>query len=234
MRQVIIHDHEECVPILLVAGANVNTINHPSGRDAVMSPIDVGTSALMTAIRLDKRGAFDQLLKAGADVNLVSNRGHTALVIASLEGNVYMAKHLLKANCRVNKITGMTQNALIHHLKHMLPKFMDYGRPHPKYRKPQNKDFSGLLFAAGEMLDDEELNEMLQDVLHLKDEKMQLKHICREAIRKHLLDLDPHRHLFDRIPRLGLPEVMNQYLLHYASLDDDNDVTDDDDSDDDK
>ena len=234
LRQVIIHGHEECVPLLLVAGANVNTIYYPSGRDAVMSPIDVGTSALMTAIRLDKRGAFDQLLKAGADVNVVSNTGHTALTLAALEGNVYMAKHILKANCRVNKIAGMTQNALTHHLKHMLPKFMDYDRPYPKCRRTKYKDISRLLFAAGEMLDDEELNEMLQDDLHLKDEKMQLKHICREAIRNHLLDLYPHQHLFYRVPELGLPEMIKEYLLYDESLDDDIDATDDDDNCDDE
>ena len=35
--------------------------------------------------------------------------------------------------------------------------------------------------------------------------RLHLKHICREAIRKHLLNLDPHTHLFGRVPRLGLP-----------------------------
>ena len=232
LRQVIIHGHEECVPLLLVAGANVNTIYHPSGRDAVMSPIDVGTSALMTAIRLDKRGAFDQLLKAGADVNVVSNTGHTALVIASLEGNVYMAKHLLKANCRVNKMAGMTQNALTHHLKHMLPKFIGYDRPYSKYRRPKNKDISSLLFAAGEMLDDgdDDIDDLAG--LGLKDIKMQLKHICREAIRKHLLYLDPQSNLFSRIPFLGLPHMINQYLVYDQSLDDDSDNKDDNNDDD--
>ena len=43
--------------------------------------------------------------------------------------------------------------------------------------------------------------------------------MCGEAIRKHLLDLDPHRHLFSRVPRLGLPRSLTEYLLYDMSLD---------------
>ena len=49
--------------------------------------------------------------------------------------------------------------------------------------------------------------------------KFNLKHLCREAIRKHLLKLDPHTHLFDRVPRLGLPSLLTEYLLYDMSLD---------------
>ena len=49
-------------------------------------------------------------------------------------------------------------------------------------------------------------------------ERFQLKHICREAIRTHLLRLNPRRHLFGRVPRLGLPASMTSYLLYNTSL----------------
>ena len=55
----------------------------------------------------------------------------------------------------------------------------------------------------------------LQDELKLNLEH--LKH-CREAIRKHLIDLDPHAHLFNRIPQLGLPSLLTDYLLFDISL----------------
>ena len=32
-------------------------------------------------------------------------------------------------------------------------------------------------------------------------------------IREHLLHLDPHTHLFGRVPRLGLPAALTDYLL---------------------
>ena len=61
----------------------------------------------------------------------------------------------------------------------------------------------------------------IPDCLTFHDSQLQLKHICREAIRKHLLDLDPHQHLFGRIPKLGLPFALINYLLYGQSLDDD-------------
>ena len=45
-----------------------------------------------------------------------------------------------------------------------------------------------------------------------------LSHLCREAIRNHLLDIDRHENLFVRVPRLGLPPVLNDYLLYNVSL----------------
>ena len=79
-----------------------------------------------------------------------------------------------------------------------------------------------LLFAAGEKIHSN-FSQRAQNILKLEEPGIKLKHICREAIRKHLLDLDPHQHLFNRIHRLGLPELLNLYLLYGESLDGDND-----------
>ena len=50
---------------------------------------------------------------------------------------------------------------------------------------------------------------------------LSLKHLCREAIRKHLLELDPHSHLFGRVPKLGLPTLLNEYLLYDVTFEND-------------
>ena len=47
--------------------------------------------------------------------------------------------------------------------------------------------------------------------------KLNLKHICRRMIRKHLLKLDRHKNLFVRIPQLGLPSIITEYLLYGMS-----------------
>ena len=47
---------------------------------------------------------------------------------------------------------------------------------------------------------------------------MQLKHMSRQVIRKHLIDVDPHTHLFGRIPQLPLPSALKEYLLYNISL----------------
>ena len=72
--------------------------------------------------------------------------------------------------------------------------------------------------------------EILQDLpeeIKFEEEKLQLKHICRETIRKHLLKLDHHSNLFGRIPDLSLT-ALNKCLLFHVSLDDDDDDDDDD------
>ena len=69
-------------------------------------------------------------------------------------------------------------------------------------RKSKSGDICQLVFAAGETLDGIP-DEKIPDCLKFDDVQFELKHICREAIRKHLLNLDPHSHLFGRVPRLG-------------------------------
>ena len=93
---------------------------------------------------------------------------------------------------------------------------------------PKYKDICMLLFAAGEtvfrvFISDDFHKKRLQNILKLEDPGIQLNHICSEAIRKHLLDLDPHSNLFCRIPLLGLPALLNLYLLYSESLDNDDD-----------
>ena len=87
-------------------------------------------------------------------------------------------------------------------------------------RGEKRKDICRLLFAAGETPDgipDDEI----PDCLKFDDLQLGLKHICREVIRKHLLSLDPHTHLFGRVLRLGLPSSLTEYLLYNQTLDDD-------------
>ena len=58
------------------------------------------------------------------------------------------------------------------------------------------------------------------EYLFHKELQMCLKHLCREAIRKHLLDVNPHEHLFGRVTMLGLPMLLTNYLVYEMSLDD--------------
>ena len=141
---------------------------------------------------------MDILVKAGADVNTINTPGCTALF--TLEQKC--VKVLLRADILINKVSHHGVNALGYVL-------IKWG-----YHSAE------LLYAAGETL--ENVSEhTIPDCFKFEDSKFQLKHICREAIRKHLLDLDPHQHLLGRIPKLGLPNVLNRYLLFNETLDDD-------------
>lgn len=50
------------------------------------------------------------------------------------------------------------------------------------------------------------------------EEVASLKELCREVIRRCLLELDPFRCLFQRIPLLGLPQALVSYLLYDIEL----------------
>ena len=58
--------------------------------------------------------------------------------------------------------------------------------------------------------------------VHIPDDlkELSLKHLCRKAIRKHLLVIDPHQHLFYIVPRLGLPDCLSRYLVYDIEIDD--------------
>lgn len=86
-----------------------------------------------------------------------------------------------------------------------------------------NIELNMVLFAAGEKTEDW-MQITAARYLFFDDLKLCLKHKCREAIRKHLLDLDPHSHLFGRIPQLGLPSLLTEYLLYDQTLEDDDNV----------
>ena len=206
---------KECVEMLIKAGANVN------------AQTDDGISALMKASENGYGECVKLLLEAAADVNAACKKGFTSLIYSVMNGheacvkcliaaggdvnalvraaeisNIVIIKRLLKANCRINMTAGM-----------------GYAFASPLIK---TKDITVLLFAAGEK-GHCSLSITAQNILKLGDLGIQLKHICRKTIRKHLLDLDHHSNLFGRIPLLGLPKLLNIYLLYGESLDDDSD-----------
>ena len=146
---------------------------------------------------------IDLLIKAGADVNARGMYDTMPLVLAACNGHYECVVLLLRAEILINKTTHLGHNALAMCI-------ITHG--------PPNEDVAMLLYAAGETLDS--LNDArIPEFLKQQQIQRKLKHLCREAIRKHLLHLDPHTHLFSRIPQLQLPSPITRYLLYYVSLD---------------
>ena len=217
------HRNIECVRRLVDAGADVNK----QGEN--------GSTALIEAIDNDEYWddeCTELLIKAGTDVNICNEESETALLRAIPTG-VYIDE-LVQAGADVNcsawtllweatKIAHDHDGLLIELLillragitintqsVSVLSYYLDS-------RVPQKEiDVVLLLAAAGEKIDDT----TVQIPRYLQPKETRLKHLCREAIRNHLLDLDPHTHLFSRVPRLGLPSSVTDYLLYNVSLDD--------------
>ena len=103
---------------------------------------------------------------------------------------------------------------------------------HYKSRKVCEKVAPTMLFAGGEKIHRKlemcrsigfmdfiflKRYELLQ-FLPLTGCDFSLKHLCRKAIRKHLLQVDKHRNLFTRVTQLGLPLYLPEYLVYDMSL----------------
>ena len=213
----------ECVKRLIDAGADVNEQSED------------GSTALFYAIDNDvyyNDGCTQLLIKAGTDVNICNEESETALLWAIHKG--VCINEVIEAGADVNcgAWTLLWDSATIAHdtdalltellilLKagitintqpeSVLGTYLDV------YEGQDKIDIVLLLAAAGEKID----KTKVEIPKYLQPKETRLKHLCREAIRKHLLELDPHTHLFGRVPRLGLPPSITDYLLYSVSLND--------------
>ena len=193
--------------------------------------------ALFEVIRRGHIKWVEYFLEAGADVNVVQLCGCLALMVATLIGNVECLNLLIAAGADVNKFCiyqSERQQAMAIVASGKKPGYngnirsmMHHAEYGDDYRAAHgNRSFTAVMLAASS--DNHEYVEVLIDAgadvneadgyYCEKSKQVNLMNICREAIRYHLLKLDQHENLFVRIPRLGLPEDMSNYLLHRGPL----------------
>ena len=175
----------EGLQVLIDAGAEVS-LSTNSGRTAL-----IGAA---TSVHID---CMETLIKAGADVNRQNNRGDTVLLSLTAVINFNRTdferlcgiKLLLKSGARINIRNNLDQNTLEDYIM--------------KYKEPDQQVLL-LLSAAGEMIDNSQLAKVVPPycLRQQLDDKMHMKRMCRNAIRKHLLHLDPHSHLASAWPLL--------------------------------
>ena len=187
------YGHLKCVDLLLEAGADVNVLH--------------GTTALMQAAAGRDVECLRSLIAAGADVNKGNKAGSTALMFAG-EKNIKAVRVLLAAGAEVNKVNFEGHNALTYHMD--------------RHRSiPPDDDICKLLLAAGETADDAttQILREIKDIDYFFDneKKLDLMHLCRQTIRKHLLQIS-QLNLFVRVSELGLPPCLSKYLLHDLPL----------------
>ena len=202
--RAVMGQSRRCVERLIEAGAAVN---------AVTEFIGMPNSALAQASETNA-DLVNLLIESGGDVNIPSSAG--GIVAFSSSCTIASARKLLKAGAKVNVCNRDGINTLKRYIAH-------------NSRAP-DKDICMLLFAAGDLIGGstfrascDYFSHKIQQVqvpefLLREDLIFSLKHLCRQAIRKHLLSLDPHQHLFGRVPRLGLPDVLCKYIVYNIAL----------------
>ena len=218
--------------LLLEAGADVNAATPRK------------CTVLMTAAAFQHDQCVKILIDSGADVNSIDTNNSTAMIQACSEYSydprghacfMKMLQELLKGGATVNLTDIYGQNAL----ENLLVGYINF-------EKDANKALPMLLHAAGETVNHnfvrqyDERGRVVESKIvpefmtpQTGEETPSLKHLSREAIRKHLIHLDPHTHLFARVHHLQLPLYLPEYLVYNMSLDKDYAFDDNSDDDDD-
>ena len=197
--------HEEYMKILLQAGADVNALNSRN------------ETALLFAAVGNRLDLVKRLFQAGAEVRIPQ-----------------------RAECSVLQIY------VFSYFDHGLSNYDRMMLEHIRRKSKVDTEMVRLLHAAGERkegISQKTINQVKSDHtwtkqylppggvthkhkkeytkltrLHLSDDRsLCLKHICRRAIREHLLQMS-RVNLFIRIPHLGLPASLARYLLYDVSL----------------
>ena len=148
---------------------------------------------------------IELLIKAGVSVNATDQEGGTALMHAASMGYVKGVSLLLRSNAKINLRKNDGHNSIETNIANISDAAYELGyclRKGPFY---PSKQAPLILLAAGEILKGTTLKmcsprgnvftiEVPDFLQHDPGLKFCLKHLCREAIRNHLITLDPHSH----------------------------------------
>ena len=213
--------HLNCLKVLLEAGVDVDgTGSGYAGYEDITALMNAsGMLVMIQPFRKDQGRCEDcvkLLIEAGADVNRYCEEGTTAIMAPAAFGDTRVVKMLLKAGSHVNDMEMYGNTALS-----------------LASNEIGNKTCIKILLAAGadrDLKNDKEIvylyerkctwGEFFDDAdLKSRDNKItkSLKHQCRKKMRKHLLQMSPVN-LFCQVPKLGLPNLLTQYLLYNMSL----------------
>ena len=171
------------------------------------------------------------LLERGGDVNLVDDYGYTALMNSVFYGRVKCVK-LLLTHSNINYVNYQFVTAFnvalncarLECMKILLSAgaFINNGDFSTRtfllniQKANDQTELVEVLYASGQQVDP--VYKMEVEAFSSQLQEKNLKHFCRKTITKHLISLDRYSHLYNRIPHIGLPNLLKDYLLYNTSL----------------
>ena len=222
-------DHKS-LDLLLAAGADVNA----KGRDCNVPLIHV--------VRQSDYECMTRLIKAGVDVNITDRYGVDVIFMALWKSTSKILKLLLKSGADVNvrkrdnNATPLIHAAIYCKIEYIgllllagaqvnICETIDFRNAlmcHITSSDVADKKTAMLLLAAGDKPNFtwttlKKGRNVLDEIKEIEAE-MSLKNISRNSVRNHLLTLNPHSNLFQRVPNFNYPVYLKKYLLYGFEL----------------
>ena len=227
----------ECTQTLLNAGADVNICTYQE-TTALMEACDVrsvdlllqagadvnkddteGRTALVYAVMDGHWECVKSLLDAGANIDMDNSCKtivHFVLTMRDCTSKDCSQSHHDRVKCM--KLL-LSAGAKMNHFQ------LDFRHVH--FETEERQRLVRVLLAAGDKIRlarqkyyisiNVEICRVWREMRY--NSKRCLSHLCRKVIRKHLLELDRHENLFVRVPKLGLPNPLQKFLLYNTTLD---------------
>ena len=249
LNQAVSRGHVVCMELLITAGADVNTVDrsgqtalivatsrsyHRSMKLLLQAGADVNardgkgcTALLHAASEINYRSA-ELLIKAGANVNVTDSAGFTVLKKVVHKADIFFLSGLIFMYSQTLNCVNLFLKSGAHvNTSRITPTRSP--REHVEQRKsPSRTKLLTILHAAGEYTEGATVERVSPDgstryigvVDSMVEDRYQLQNLCREVIRRQLLQVEPPVNLFVKVPRLGLPRLLGRYLLYNRTLDD--------------
>ena len=206
-------DKSDYTPLAHVAGNWIETEDECTKVSEVLlnagADPNMGTPVVKAASER-REELVQMLLNYGANINSVDEHLGTVLLMGGWKENHKIVKIALKYNAKINLGQDKAKD---------LPNYIDWPD-----KAHINKALM-LMVAAGELFpfevyDDEELPEIF---LEVRDD-LGLKNFCRKALRKSVIANGTHENMFDAGRILGLPPILQDYLVFGMSPLDESDT----------
>ena len=197
-------NQQDCVNLLLSAGIDAN---HAT---------ESGWTAIMIAALKGQVDIIKSLLKSGAKVNARSYYGWSAVISALIADHHECVQYLIESGADVNiqvRPFGSKKKRSVSS-KSALGFAADIGNIDTILLLLQSgvhKD--GVFVYPTTKSDVKEILEAAGACSRMDDSDSSLQNRCLEVIRRHLLDTDPPVNLYWKIKHLGLPSLLEHYLL---------------------
>ena len=240
LHQAARNGDEICLDLLLKAGANVH-VKILYGGSALFETVERrfltcskaliqagadGSNALFTATRCVNARHVEVLLQVGVEVNeclsddgngLLHELNKNGIGVFSFDINANQAyltclKLLLGAAIFINRSNHVGQNALERYVVLRSRWHSNLDEETVKVFVSAGEEARGnFLFSHGRAFP-------VVGIMKQPKPKLYLMDICRVAIRRRLIRLDPPVNLFVKVRELGLPSILADYLLYDLSI----------------